>query len=214
LSIPYNPLSKLNLARSIEGEILGRSLQPLDNLETFEGAGIYALYYSGKLPIYQPLTLTLTTENPRPIYVGKAIPKGGRTGGLREGDIKTRALVSRLRKHARSIDLSKNLQIEDFLVRYLIVDDVWIPLGENMLIETYKPVWNKVIAGFGNNPLGKGRENQKVSLWDILHPGRISDVKENQQVASQADLADRVKSYFAGEAVPETEERDENADEE
>jgi hypothetical protein len=205
---PYNPLSKLNLARSIEGEILSRNLLELGRLDAFQGAGIYALYYAGDLEFYRPLKESLSTDNPTPIYVGKAIPKGGRTGGLRTAEIRTTALSSRLRKHANSISAAPSLRIADFLTRFLVVDDVWIPLGENMLIESYQPVWNKVIAGFGNNPLGSGRVNQRVSLWDILHPGRIRDVDANRQMTTQTELIERVGGFLRGETVPEVDSRD------
>ena len=49
---------------------------------------------------------------------------------------------------------------------------VWIPLGESLLIERFKPVWNMVIDGFSNNAPGKRRFSQHRSLWDVLHPGR------------------------------------------
>jgi len=65
-----------------------------------------------------------------------------------------------------------NIEVPDFEYRSLVVDDVWIPLGENMLIETFKPLWNLVVPGFGNNPTGGPRSGQSVSFWDILHPGR------------------------------------------
>lgn len=205
MSDPYNPLSKLNLARSIESEILARDLLPLDQVGRFRGAGIYAIYYAGNLDFYRPLRDTLGTDNPRPIYVGKAIPPGGRTGGLRAESVPTNALSSRLAKHARSIAAARDLDVAEFLARYLVVDDIWIPLGENMLIETYQPLWNKVIAGFGNNPLGSGREAQKVSLWDILHPGRVSNVDESRQAVTRAELVERVRTFLRGEPVPEVE---------
>jgi hypothetical protein len=205
---PYNPLSKLNLARSIEGEILARDLVSLGQLGRFQGAGIYALYYSGDVDIYKPLKESLASANPRPIYVGKAIPKGGRTGGLRNTNLKTTALSARLRKHAASIRAVPSLRLEDFLTRLLVVDDVWIPLGENMLIESYQPVWNKVIAGFGNNPLGRGRVNQRVSLWDILHPGRIQNVDATRLATTGEDLQGRVRRFLAGKPVPEVDSRD------
>lgn len=41
-----------------------------------------------------------------------------------------------------------------------------------MLIEQFKPVWNKVLDGFGNKTPGKGRKGQRQSPWDMLHPGR------------------------------------------
>jgi hypothetical protein len=52
------------------------------------------------------------------------------------------------------------------------VDDVWIPLAESLLIGKFRPVWNLLIDGFGNNPQGKGRKDQKMSSWDTIHTGR------------------------------------------
>jgi hypothetical protein len=202
LSEPYNPLSKFNLAKSIEGEILSAKLHRLSGLPNFNGAGIYALYYDGDLDIYTSLAESLTSDSPRPIYVGKAIPEGGRIGGIRGADVRTAALQNRLRNHIRSIKAANNLNVDHFLVRYLVVDDVWIPLGENMLIETYQPVWNRVVAGFGNNPLGKGREKQKPSLWDILHPGRISNIDTTVELVPQDELAERVRTFFATKFTP------------
>jgi hypothetical protein len=170
---------------------------------------VYALYYTGSLSFYRELAQSMATERPRPIYVGKAIPKGGRTGGLGFGDVITHALYDRLRKHARSIDMADDLQRSDFQVRYLALDDVWIPLGENMLIETYQPVWNKVIAGFGNNPPGQGRVAQKVSLWDILHPGRAA-IAQAKQAITREDLQLRAAAFLRGEDVPQVESRDDD----
>ncbi|MBL8260560.1 MAG: Eco29kI family restriction endonuclease, partial [Candidatus Competibacteraceae bacterium] len=45
------------------------------------------------------------------------------------------ALRDRLRQHATSIDQAENLELGDFHYRCLVVDDIWIPLGENMMIE-------------------------------------------------------------------------------
>lgn len=58
-------------------------------------------------------------------------------------------LLDRLKQHASSISETENLELEHFFVRHLVVDDIWIPLGENMFIETFQPVWNRVIDGFG-----------------------------------------------------------------
>jgi hypothetical protein len=57
--------------------------------------------------------------------------------------------------------------------RYLVVDDVWIPLGEALLIERYKPIWNQAILnGFGNHDQGATRRQARRSAWDTLHEGR------------------------------------------
>ena len=62
-------------------------------------------------------------------------------------------------------------------MRWLVVDDIWIPLGESALIRRYRPVWNALIDGFGNHDPGSGRYNQAKSDWDVVHAGRSWAVK-------------------------------------
>jgi hypothetical protein len=107
-----------------------------------------------------------------PIYVGEAVPEGSRKGGTVRANKATFKLYSRLREHARSIEAAQNLRIQDFYFRYLVVDDIWIPLGESLIIDRFSPVWNKIIDGFGIHTPGKGRKDQLTSSWDTLHPGR------------------------------------------
>lgn len=197
---PYNPLDKLNLARSIETELLGRPAEPLNGLGQISGAGVYVIYYTGKFPAYAPIT----AENAKgafkcPIYVGKAIPKGGRKGGLSKDASSGRALTDRLKQHAASIDEASNLTLADFHVRHLIVDDIWIPLGENMLIERFKPLWNRAIDGFGNKDPGNRRATQYRSPWDVLHPGRKFTVKLATDEALTVEFVQqRAADYLAG----------------
>jgi hypothetical protein len=196
---PYNPLDKINIAKSIEGELLARPVQPLAEIGNFSGAGVYAIYYTGVFPAYERI-VALNSQDAfaQPIYVGKAIPTGGRKGGLTKDSADGTALVKRLRKHASSVDDASNLKLSDFHFRYLIVDDVWIPLGENMLIETFKPVWNRAIDGFGNNDPGKRRSTQYKSPWDVLRPGRkYADKLGDSGVESQF-LIERVDDYLSG----------------
>ncbi|WP_181763464.1 Eco29kI family restriction endonuclease [Mesorhizobium sp. B2-4-15] len=196
----YNPLDKLNLARSIEFELLTRQPGPLSSVDHIPGAGVYVIYYSGNLPIYAPIAAgNKDGVFQRPIYVGKAIPKGGRKGGLRKDSATVgNALASRLRQHAASIDESTNLDLADFFVRHLVVDDIWIPLGENMLIETFKPVWNRAIDGFGNKDPGRRRATQYKSPWDVLHPGRGFANKLADSTLTPIFLTTRVEDYIAG----------------
>lgn len=193
---PYNPLDKLNLARSIETELLSRPKRPMADLGTV-GAGVYAIYYTGPFSAYAPIA-----DGERPIYVGKAIPKGGRKGGLSVNAGVGRALQDRLRQHAASIEQALNLEIADFETRSLVVDDIWIPLGENMLIESFQPVWNVVIDGFGNKTPGARRATQYRSPWDVLHPGRAFAEMLAEHPQPSEVFEQRVRDFFAGEAVP------------
>lgn len=82
------------------------------------------------------------------------------------------ALADRLKHHADSIEAATNLDLKDFFFRCLVVEDIWIPLGETYMIEKFQPVWNKVVEGFGIKTPGKRRKAQYTSLWDTIHPGR------------------------------------------
>jgi len=171
---PYNPLDKKSLGISVAEALLIREPVPLAGIERFIGAGIYAIYYAGSFAPYKAIAI----RNQRgcfdaPIYVGKAVPAGARKGGLGlEADPGT-VLFNRLSEHAESIkQASSTLQIEDFYCRYLVVDDIWIPLGESLLIAKFTPPWNQYLDGFGNHDPGSGRYKQQRSLWDVVHPGR------------------------------------------
>ena len=194
----YNPLDKINLAKSIEIELLGRDPIPLASVDQIAGAGIYAIYYSGLFEAYTPTRSDVEANLfERPIYVGKAIPKGGRKGGLTKDATAGRALADRLRQHASSIDEAINLDLADFRTRHLVVEDIWIPLGENMLIETFKPVWNRAIDGFGNKDPGRRRATQYRSPWDVLHPGRQFAKKLAEPPIPPDFLTQRIADYFA-----------------
>jgi hypothetical protein len=82
-TLPYNPLDKKNLGASVADALLERKVHPLGEIAKFLGAGIYAIYYSGDFPAYEPL-VTHNNHNPfsAPIYVGKAVPIGARKGGF------------------------------------------------------------------------------------------------------------------------------------
>lgn len=164
----FDPLSYENLAKSVVAALLERAPEPLPPHHEFPGPGVYALYYTGAFAAYQPLA---TRECRRPIYVGKAIPPGGRKG-LAPGGADPAVLHRRLCDHAKSLAQADNLRLADFLCRYLVVVPVWVTLAERFLVAHYRPLWNTVVEGFGNHPPGAGRSRMRRPRWDILHPGR------------------------------------------
>ncbi|MFM9904932.1 MAG: Eco29kI family restriction endonuclease [Pyrinomonadaceae bacterium] len=169
---PYNPLDKKNLGVSVAEAMLEQPVSALPP-ERFIGAGIYALYYKGDFPPYKRVSeANQNGEYGQPIYIGKAIPEGARKGGLGLDAPAGFVLQKRLVEHAKSIEQVSNLNLSDFACRFLVVDDIWIPLGESLLIESFRPLWNMVVDGFGNHTPGEGRFNQRRSSWDELHPGR------------------------------------------
>jgi hypothetical protein len=140
---------------------------------SFNGAGVYGLYYIGDHPLYAKLASINQPPTARAIYIGKAVAPGWRTG--RSISAGKAELWRRLNEHGRSIQQSIDLQLADFRCRFIILNgnegDLVVPI-EAALIRKYQPLWNTVVDGFGNHDPGRGRYNQAVSEWDILHPGR------------------------------------------
>jgi hypothetical protein len=205
----YNPLDKENLGISVRDALLRQPVSPMASLLLrgpkyrdlkFYGAGIYALYYVGDFPLYQPVAKeNLEDKFASPIYVGKAVPKGSRRGGIVKSEKPSDALFNRLRIHADGINAAENLRIEDFRFRYLVVDDIWIPLGETYMIEGFRPIWNYIVAGFGIKTPGKRRKDQFTSLWDTLHPGRafVSRLGLPPNPKSADQIRAEVESFFS-----------------
>lgn len=193
---PFNPLAMENLAHSIVTRMMETDPTPLDSTPRFLGAGIYAIYYSGQFPTYRDLTLTNVNKLVAPIYVGKAVPAGGRRGLNVATHASTRALADRIRQHANSVRAATNLDIVDFAARWIVVEDIWIPLGESALIREYRPVWNAIVDGFGNHDPGKGRGAGLRSRWDTLHPGRPWAVNFPERRESAAAIDQDVREYL------------------
>jgi len=165
----YDPLNYDNLARNVVVALLERPPEALPPPTAYEGSGVYAIYYHGGFPAYAPIS---QNRNAAPIYVGKAVPKGGRKGGSGLSTTDSGVLYNRLVQHAKSIEQAKNLELPDFTCCYLVVVPVWITLAERFLIEHFRPLWNVVVDGFGNHDPGKGRTAMRRPRWDIIHPGR------------------------------------------
>ncbi|MFA5192195.1 MAG: Eco29kI family restriction endonuclease [Verrucomicrobiia bacterium] len=192
---PYNPLAKRNLAESIVSKLLHQVPQELPPPQ-FVGAGIYLIYYTGDFKAYGPVTSANRNRKfAQPIYVGKAVPPGARKGGLGLDTPHGNALYKRLSKHAESIEATKNLSLADFRCRWLVVDEVFITLGETMLISHFKPLWNLVVDGFGNNPPGGGRAEGKKPMWDVIHPGRAW-AAELTAAVTEAQVFALIKQHF------------------
>lgn len=203
----YNPLDKANLGKSVADALLEQAPIALTDVGRFEGAGIYAIYYYGAYPAYRALAQANAAGSKWPIYVGKAIPSGGRKGASLSASARGTSLFSRVAEHRESIRTveraSSNLKVDDFTVRYLVVDDIWIPLGESLLITAFRPLWNVRIDGFGNHDPGKGRYKGAKPLWDHLHPGRIWADRCVPRTETQSDIERDIADYFAAHPVPQ-----------
>jgi len=194
---PYNPLDKMNLGGSVADAMLESAVHPLGGLEPFNGAGIYAIYYTGDFEAYKPLAAkNKDGKFEAPIYVGKAVPPGARKGNFGLDSEPGPALYKRLQEHADSVSAAENLRIEAFFCRFLVVDDIWIPLGESLLIAKFAPIWNKLIDGFGNHDPGKGRYEGARPKWDTLHPGRVWANKCAVRFETSEQIAEEIRAYF------------------
>ena len=197
--IPFNPLDKRNLGESVTRALLATPVLPLRALPSFRGAGVYALYYAGAFPAYAKLVASGRGRDrvATPIYVGKAVPAGARRGGVGvEEGAAGRVLCKRLEEHAQSIDAAQNLDLNDFQCRYLVVDDIWIPLGESLLIARFTPIWNTLIDGFGNHDPGSGRYAGVRPRWDVLHPGRAWALRLKERAETADEIATDARTFL------------------
>jgi hypothetical protein len=210
---PYNPLDRMELARSVERALLDRPLGPLPPPTRFNGAGLYAIYYVGDFPAYARITPPERAPGQMPIYVGRAQPKGARQGLMTGLGVSTPepVLFDRLREHANSIraverhteDGQPNLRLDDFRCRHLVVDDIWVALGEAILIGHYRPLWNVVVDGFGNHAPGSGRGQQARSPWDEVHPGRGWAFKLPPPKRPRMRVLTQIREHLASLAAPD-----------
>ncbi len=213
---PYNPLDRVELGRSVERALLGRPLGPLPPANSFPGAGLYAIYYIGDFAPYRPIAPPTRTAGDIPIYVGRAMPPGSRAGvGGLVATTSQPVLYNRLAEHAETIGQveadsaavgTTNLRLSDFRCRYLVVDDIWVPMAEALLIGQYQPIWNQILKGFGNHDPGAGRTNQARSPWDEVHPGRawVAKLGPPKQAATVSVAA--ITAHLAKQPVTDLEE--------
>ena len=185
----WDPLTYDNLMAGTVSHFEKQEPRPLGDIAGVEGPGIYALYYKGEMAEYQPIA-----DGKRPIYAGKAVPKGSRMGADNL-DVEHPALRHRLREHARSIDQVSNLALDDFSYRVLAIVPVWIVFAEQALIKQYKPVWNSCLDGFGKHHQGGRRSETERSWWDTLHPGRHWTAEETQ-IKTVAEASKRVRDFW------------------
>lgn len=200
----FNPLAIDNLKAMLRAKLEAQDPDTFPPKARFLGAGVYALYYVGKLEIYEPLARVPCLV---PIYVGKA-EAGNSSYGEPTGRKKSK-LFDRIVKHSQSVAAAKgNLSPDDFRVRYLPLDDEWIVLAERALLREYRPVvWNALMPGFGANAPGSARTNAR-SVWDTVHPGRargglchrgLTPAEQRERIAlgvrasTSSDLDDRRK---------------------
>ena len=172
--------------------LLEKTPEPLPPEKVFVGAGVYAIYYKGD---FAPYSKIVSPRYKVPIYVGKAVPTGGRKGQASTTPSSSNELFKRLKEHAKSVEQAENLKLQDFSCRHLVVLPVWVSIAEQFLINHYRPIWNIVLEGFGNHDPGKGRKDMRRPRWDIVHPGRAW-AKKLEAEESREQLLEKLKEFF------------------
>jgi hypothetical protein len=178
----------------------GTPVHTLPPPESFLGTGVYALYYTGRNPLYKRYAELNRLSYDYPIYVGKAVPKGWRQARSSDNVLnQSRELISRLREHSRSITLGDGLSLEDFMCRFVIFEDVGsdiISTIEAALIKLNVPLWNTAVDGFGNHDPGSGRYEQAKSDWDVIHEGRAWANKCNGAHAKNSTIVSKIRLHL------------------
>ena len=168
--------------------------------EPFLGTGVYAIYYTGKNPIYKKYAELNRLSYSYPIYVGKAVPKGWRQARISDNRAEqSKELFNRLREHSRNIGNTQSLVPQDFSCRFVIFEDAssdMIGTIEAALIKLNMPLWNTAVDGFGNHDPGSGRYEQAKSDWDVIHPGRAWAEKCNGAHAEKSAILTKMKNHF------------------
>ena len=134
----FNPTDLVNLIRACVQELESRRVHALPLPDPFDGSGVFALYYDGNHPLYQHPAIR-SSDQTQPIFVGRS--RLTKSSGVQP-------LFDKLQQHARSIEDAKNLRIEDFTCRFLVLHPLWVPVVEKLLIARYDTLWNGVLTGF------------------------------------------------------------------
>lgn len=147
-------------------------LQELSNYraELSQHYGVYFLYYRGDFELYRDIAERNWEEAKKPIYAGKAVSAGGRTG---RASLSQNSLFKRLSEHSKTIEAAgETLHARDFDARVIPMGAQLVGWAEGTMIRRLKPLWNTQLSGFGIHDPGSGRYNQRRSVWDQIHQGR------------------------------------------
>ncbi len=191
MDISQHQLHTQSVLKPLVAEFQTMAKYPLQDIGSFAGAGVYALYLidSSGTP-YEGFI-----DSERPIYIGKAVPEGARQGKTLNST--TKKLSARIREHRRSIE-AVELGSVKFQVRFAVLSGEGIDLIaalESALIRAHTPLWNSYIDGFGNHDPGKGRYEQSISEWDTLHVGRKWATRLTGVAPRIEHILEKIKSY-------------------
>ncbi len=190
-NVVFDPGNPQVMGRITALALVAQPRVPLGALTPFYGSGIYALYYHGDFPSYEPVS-----GSEVPLYVGKAEPQAAHARTPVEQGTR---LHRRLTDHTRNIALAENLSLDDFTCRYLVTASNWEGAAESHLIDAFRPVWNhetRICYGFGKHGDSSRTRTNTRSPWDTLHPGRPWATTKSQRSPEEIH-AEIVAHYHA-----------------
>ena len=122
--------------------------------------GVYLIYYVGEILLYGGLVSPSLNQ---PIYIG----------------LSTKSILKCLRVQRSKIERAKDLKLEDFVVRFIIVN-FYEPSAKDALMNYFNPLWcnRKVRFSFGSAIASKF-ENK----WNKYHVSR-SRVSRREMIRS------------------------------
>ena len=195
----FDPLNLLSLAQSVERTLIEKPLNPFQPLVPFLTAAAFT---------------ASTTQDPTScMHQSRAVRPGSRFtpdtrphGGRRPAACWHR-LISRscstvcvITRAFCSKSMTCNSTYSSY--RVLVVDDMWAPLAEELLIHHFRPVWNVVVDGFGNHEPGSGRNAQPRSVWDELHPGRPWAARLGPAHLARTEIMNAVATHLRSAGSP------------
>lgn len=189
----FDPSNPKIIGRFIALALVAQKRQPISDVPTFYGSGVYAIYYKGDYKLYQPIARSET-----PIYVGQAAPatNTARTP-MEQGD----RLARRIAEHSKNIGrATTTLKLSDFECRALVVQSGHETAAEDYLIHLFRPIWNsetKILFGLGKHGDAAETRANKRSPWDTLHPGREwAGNKKLEDARTQAQITTDLQAHF------------------
>jgi hypothetical protein len=102
-------------------------------------------------------------------------------------------VLTRLTEHRFSIE-QVGLGVENFTYRFIPLSVGWTRMAEWLLTNSFHPVWNKVLKGFGNkSSFSDDRaKSTKICMFDTFHPGRKA-VTGGRQTRSLEKVTEHLK---------------------
>ena len=123
---------------------LTRSINYLGRCPHFPG--VYLIYYVGETLLYGD---RVSPSLDQPIYIGMS----------------RNNILSRLRDQRRKIKRAKDLELEDFVVRFIIVK-FYVPSVKDTLMKYFNPLWCNRTVGFS---FGSAEANNFENKWNKYH---------------------------------------------